>query len=107
MPTGFVCQCGALTKHPSGKCERCRHEHAARRRLRRAVYDSPAWHRCRRFVWARDDWTCVRCGRRDPGNRNGTLDAHHTRPVLELAARGLATDPRYAETLCDKCHGKA
>ena len=106
MPAGYVCDCGALTRHPSGSCDTCREKQAARRSARRAVYDDPRWHACRRFVMRRDRWTCQKCGRRDPQNTERSLDAHHRRPVLDLVKVGLEFDPSWCETLCKSCHAR-
>jgi hypothetical protein len=100
-----VCGCGELTTHRSRRCVDCRTRRAGEAQLRARLYASAAWRRTKQLVWARDNWTCVRCGHVDVGNRRRTLDCHHKRHVLELLAEGLAFDPAECETLCDRCHG--
>lgn len=51
----------------------------------------------------RDEYRCVKCGRVDPQNRGGTLDAHHVVPVLELEN---PFDLELVETRCKWCHAR-
>jgi hypothetical protein len=105
MPAGAVCGCGRLTRRPSKKCESCERGAAHDRSLRVAVYQDDRWRRTKRTVWARDDWTCKLCGKRDPQNAGRTLDCHHRRGVLELLALDLDPfDPDECETRCKRCH---
>lgn len=51
----------------------------------------------RNDVFARDDWTCQKCGQ-----RGGDLNAHHIKPFAEF--KKLRFDLDNGITLCRSCH---
>jgi len=53
----------------------------------------------RESVFARDNWTCQRCGK-----RGGDLEAHHIKPVRLYP--DLATSIENGTTLCPLCHSE-
>lgn len=55
----------------------------------------PDWAKRRRRVFARDDWTCVDCGHRDPTAR--TLECDHVAAPDDHRLTSLATR-------CADCH---
>jgi DNA-directed RNA polymerase subunit RPC12/RpoP len=68
-------------------------------RVERATHDYDVW---RRTVFARDGYTCVRCGRKNGDGSRVELHAHHIKNWTDYP------DERYdienGVTLCDKCH---
>jgi 5-methylcytosine-specific restriction endonuclease McrA len=107
MPAGAVCPCGTLTTRPSKRCENCERSLERRRSIRDRIYASKAWRAARKAAWLRDRYTCTVCGHSDPGNRNRTLDAHHTISIDELLATGRDPfDIAWVATMCKRCHGR-
>ncbi len=60
-------------------------------------YESAVWRKLRKSVLRRDDYTCLRCDKRFPGDH---LSVHHMIPRLN----GGADDKSNLVTLCNPCH---
>ena len=63
---------------------------------------STAHREWRALVFARDNWTCQRCGRRSQGPDRVSLNAHHIVHVSADPSR--AFDVSNGVTLCVECH---
>ena len=60
---------------------------------------STVYNDWRKFVFKRDNYTCVLCGR-----VGGKLNAHHIKPYAYFKSLGLSIDN--GRTLCLDCHRK-
>ena len=64
---------------------------------RHAALQGPRWRALRRFVFNRDGYRCVKCG------RMGRLECDHKTP-LHVARDQDPYDPAGCQTLCRGCH---
>jgi 5-methylcytosine-specific restriction protein A len=89
--------CGAVTfarycpNHRTFDVEANRRKHA---HPRNRIYDSAAWKRTRKIVFARDGHVCAHCG------REGNI-VDHINGVLN----GNPFDPDGCQVLCHRCSG--
>ena len=68
------------------------------------IRGSEEYKQWREAVFARDDWTCQRCGKRSKKNQYIVIHAHHIKPFAVFPELRFEVDN--GETLCKKCHDK-
>lgn len=69
---------------------------------RQAFYASPEWVDAVKYVWARDNATCQRCGiHHNQEKVRGTFHIHH---IVSFMVRDLRAKPENLVLLCRQCH---
>jgi 5-methylcytosine-specific restriction endonuclease McrA len=69
---------------------------------RQAFYSSQEWVEAVKHVWARDDATCQKCGKRQ--GDNGERDEFHIHHIVTFVVRELRAEPSNLVLLCQGCH---
>lgn len=67
---------------------------------RQSLYSKQEWKNIIKFIYARDDYKCKRCG--TGHTKNNKLHAHHVKSWAEH--KDLRSDPDNLITVCDECH---
>lgn len=67
---------------------------------RQALYSTTEWKALIKYIYARDEYTCQRCG--SGHNRSNKLHAHHIKSWAEH--QELRADPNNLITVCNECH---
>lgn len=67
---------------------------------RQLLYSTPEWKALIKYIYARDGYTCQRCG--IGHNRSNKLHAHHISSWAEHTE--LRNDPSNLITVCSECH---
>lgn len=69
---------------------------------RNAFYSSPAWVEAVKKVWARDNATCQKCGKRHNTAKNrGRFHIHH---IISFKVKPERANPDNLILLCAQCH---
>ena len=72
--------------------------------INKSLRNSKAAKTWRESVFARDNWTCQKCGNRSCKNNYLRIEAHHIRPFATFPK--LRFEITNGLTLCKKCHDK-
>ena len=102
LVNGYTRSCGCLRREITrerSSGEKCRWWKGGITPINQKIKNSIEYRLWREAVYARDNWTCVECGK-----KGGEIHAHHIKRFSEYPEIRFAIDNGI--TLCVKCHKK-